>query len=111
MSIFRISSIAAMTRCARSGSGSVEQLVQPRRDDLPREAEPVLEPAARALLAALRELAPVLVDLVLRLAADLERDRLAEREVGAAVEGDELLAVELELDGHDRALGPGPAEP
>src|SRR5215208_6815187 len=84
--------------------GVAEQLGQALRDDLPREAEPVLEPAARALFAALRQLAPVRVDLFLALAADLERDRLVEREVRAAVERDELLPVELELDCHHGAL-------
>ena len=46
---------------------------------------------------------PVVVDLVLLLAVDLERDGLAERELGAAVDADEPLSVELELHGHDRA--------
>ena len=83
ISIFLICSIAAMTRCAFSRSGSASSSVSARRDDLPRDAEPVLQPAARALLAALGERAPVRVDLFLALAADLERDRLAERELRA----------------------------
>src|SRR5437867_1248408 len=58
------------------GVGIGEQLDEPGRDDLPRQAESVLQPAARALLPALGELAPVRVDLVLRLTEDLERDRL-----------------------------------
>src|SRR5205085_3227053 len=70
------------------------------------EAEAVLEPAARTLFAAFRELAPVGVDLVLRLARDLKRERLAERELGSAVQREELLSVELEADGHHGALGP-----
>jgi hypothetical protein len=32
----------------------------------------------------------------------LERDRLVELEMRAAVEGDKSLSLELELDGHDR---------
>src|SRR5215218_6503648 len=60
--------------------GIVEQLLQPPRDDLPGHPEAVLEPAARALLAALAEPAPVFVDLLLRAAVDLERDRLVEGE-------------------------------
>ena len=73
-----------------------EQLDQPRGNDLPREAEAILQPAARAFLAALRERRPVAVDLLLVGAVDLERDRLVERELGAAVQRDELLPVELE---------------
>ena len=42
--------------------------------------------------AALAELLPVVVDLVLVAAGDLERDRLVEREIRAAVEREELLA-------------------
>src|SRR5207237_8427469 len=57
----------------------LEQLRQPRRADLPRQAEPVPAPAAGAFLPAVGELAPVGVDLVLALAHDLERDRLVER--------------------------------
>ena len=58
---------------------------QPRQHpghDLPRHAVPVLEPAAlpRLLVAALAEPGPVVVDLVLCLALDLERDGLVERE-------------------------------
>src|SRR6266542_4656596 len=46
-----------------------EQLAQPVRDDLPREAVLVLQPAAHALLATIRrELRPQSVDLLLRLA-------------------------------------------
>ena len=41
---------------------------------------------------------PVVVELLLRLAVDLERDRLVEREVRAAVDADEALPVQLELD-------------
>src|SRR6185312_6695147 len=50
--------------------------------DLPRETEAVLEPAAllRLLVAARAELRQVAVDLVLRLAHDLERDRFVELE-------------------------------
>src|SRR3954447_6832208 len=71
-----------------------EQLREPLGDDLPRQAEPVLEPAARAFLStALRQLAPVVVDLLLVLTADLQRDRLAERELRPAVQRDELQAV------------------
>src|SRR5262249_10538773 len=62
-----------------------------------------LQPAARPLLAALGEPAPEIVDLLLGLAMDLERDRLVEFEMRAAVEGDKLLPGDLELRGHDRS--------
>src|SRR5262249_9576482 len=81
-----------------------QELGQAARDDLPGEAEAVLQPAARAVLAALAELLPVVVDLVLAVEVDRERDGLVELEVGAAVQRDHALAVELEADGHREAL-------
>jgi hypothetical protein len=54
-------------------------------------------------LPALGQALPVVVDLVLGLAFDLEGDGLVERELGAAVDADESLAVQLELHGHHRA--------
>src|SRR5262249_41224570 len=83
--------------------GVLEQPRQRSWDALPGEAEAVLEPAARALFAAVRERRPVVVDLLLGRAADLVRDRLVEGEVGTAVERDERLAVELEVDRHHSA--------
>src|SRR5919106_1223499 len=60
-----------------------EDLVEAGRGDLPGEAVFVLEPATHALLASVGgELLPVVVDLVLVLAVDLERDRLVERKLG-----------------------------
>jgi hypothetical protein len=70
--------------------------------DLPGKPVTVLQPAAVVLLAAGDELVPHPVDLLLGLAVDVERDRLVELEMGAAVEGDEVLAFELEGDRHDR---------
>src|SRR5450432_1422721 len=79
-------------------------------DDLPREAELVGEPAALAgRAAARRELLPIAVDLLLRLAFDDEREGGRELEVRATVERLEPLPLELEVDDHDAALGPGPA--
>jgi len=72
-------------------------------DDLPGEAEFVLQPAALNLFAALGELAPIVVHLLLALAVDLERDRLGELEVGTAVQADESLPFEIEHHDHDRA--------
>jgi hypothetical protein len=66
------------------GVGVGEELVHARRDDLPGDAEAVLQPAARAFLAAVGELLPVVVDLVLVLAVDQEGDRLAEGELVVA---------------------------
>src|SRR5207245_11471039 len=80
-----------------------QQLCHADRDDLPRQAVAVLEPPARALLATLGELAPVVVDLVLVGAVDQQGDGPVERELWTAVEGGELLAVEHELDGEDGA--------
>src|SRR6185312_8731907 len=77
-------------------------------DDLPGETVPILEPAAllRLRVAALGQLGPVVVDLLLRIAADDERDGFIEREHGPAVERHERLAIELERDGEDRSRGP-----
>jgi hypothetical protein len=44
------------------------------------------------------------VDLLLVVAQDLERDRLAERVLRTAVEGEELLPHQLEADGHHSAF-------
>src|SRR5438105_11439633 len=55
--------------------GAVQHLLHPLRGDLPRQAVPVLQPAAHALLAAvLSERVPEVVDLLLVLARDDERD-------------------------------------
>src|SRR5690606_36261635 len=70
-------------------------------------AEAVLAPAAHALLAAVGgERVPVAVDFGLGLAGNLERDRLGELEVRAAVQAGEGLAHQLELDG-DGLARPG----
>jgi hypothetical protein len=84
-----------------------QQLAERRGHDLPRHAVAILQPAALSLLASLAEAAPVVVDLGLIGTGDVERDRLAEREQRAAVDRGELLAVELELDGHHGARRPG----
>ena len=85
----------------------VEQFRQDRRDDLPRDAVPVLQPAARPrFAAALGEPGPVLVDLLLRSAVHLERDGLGELVFRPAVQRGELLAVQLEAHRHHRARRP-----
>src|SRR5436190_548626 len=58
-----------------------------------------------------RERAPEGVDLFLALARDLERHRLAERELRSAVQRHEALAVELERHGHHGPLGPRSRRP
>ena len=110
MSSFCIRSIASIARLARAGSASVKSASQPAGHDLPGQAELVLQPAALAVLAAVAELVPVVVDLVLVGAADLERDRLVEGELRAAVDDGERLPVELEAHGEHRA-GRSPGRP
>src|SRR5204863_4317 len=66
----------------------------------------VLDPSARTLLTAvLGQLAPVPVDLFLRLAHDHEGDAFREVEARSAVEGEVLAAVEDEIGSKDLALG------
>ena len=86
----------------------LQHLGQSLRHDLPGEAISVLQPPALLCLriAALRQLLPVVVDLVLRVAEHLQRDRLVELERGAAIERRERLAVDLEVDDHHRSRGP-----
>src|SRR5207237_181 len=75
-----------------------------RRHNLPGDPPLVLAPAARTLFAAVGgETLPVVVDLGLVRAVDLERDRLAEAELGSAVDAHETLPVELDLHRHHRA--------
>ena len=50
------------------------------------------------------ELFPVIIDLLLRLAVDHERDRFGELEARPAVQGHELLSIQLERHRHHRAL-------
>src|SRR5437773_6807282 len=88
------------------GIGIAEELRQRGRNDLPRQAELVLEPAAHLLLSAGGELLPLLVDLFLGLAIHDERYGLRDLEPRPAVQGDEFLPVQLEHRGHDRALRP-----
>ena len=78
--------------------GIAHQLGEARGHDLPGQPVAVLQPAARPLLAAVRQLVPVVVDLVLVGAFDEERDRLVEAELRAAVDRGERLAVQHEFD-------------
>src|SRR5439155_25252464 len=64
------------------------------------------EPAALHLLAAGGELLPKPVHFRLGLAAHDKRDGLGEFELRATVERHEVLSLELEFNGHDRAGRP-----
>src|SRR5712664_99007 len=86
------------------GIGIAQELRQRGRNDLPRQTELILEPAAHLLLSASGELLPQLVDLFLGLAIHDERYRLRELKLRPAVQGNEFLPVELETRGHDRPL-------
>ena len=52
---------------------------------------------------ALRELAPEVIDFGLRLAANLQRDRLAEFEIRTTIQSRECLSLDFEFNNHDRA--------
>src|SRR6185312_9202014 len=89
--------------------GILHQFHEDVRDDLPGHAELVGKPAAHIWLAALRESVPIVIDLVLRVAMDDERDCRGELVLRAAVEGDERLPIEPELGGHHGSLLPRPS--
>src|SRR5690606_19301640 len=73
------------------------EFVERRGDYLPGDAEAVLEPAAHRLLAsALLQALPVVVDLLLVLAAHVHGDGFRELEVRAAVVGVETLPAHPE---------------
>src|SRR5207249_4978464 len=82
-------------RCLRVARLLVaEHLRQLLGHDLPREPEAILQPSARAFLAAIRgQLGPVAVNLFLRLAHDHQRIAFGESEGGSTVEGEELPPV------------------
>lgn len=83
-----------------------QQLLQHSRNNLPRKPKLIRNPATLLLgrVTSLSKLAPVIIDLLLVLAVDLEGDGLGELPFGgASVETDEGVAAELELDDHDGA--------
>src|SRR5580658_1349154 len=84
-----------------------QQLGKSRRHHLPRQAVAVLEPAAAPFSACGGKFLPQTVDLCLAVAADDERDRFRELEMRTAVEGGDLLAIQLERNRHDGALRTG----
>ena len=103
MSSLRMPNIACIARCARAGSASPKSsstAVGTTCHDSPKRSfsqphGPSLPPSDSLL--------PVVVDLGLVLAGDREGNGLVERELRPAVDRDEALAVELELDGHHHA--------
>jgi len=80
------------------------QLRQNGRYDLPRDAVTVLEPSAGSLFPAFAQPKPLTIDLFLRVAENLKRDRFAELEDLSAVQGSEGLSVQTKLHGHHRNL-------
>ena len=80
---------------------------QHRWSDLPRQTESVLEPTALRLFTAISgEFLPKIIHFFLRLAVHDERDRFIEFELRSAVQSDELLAFELELNRQHRSRRP-----
>ena len=75
--------------------------------NLPAQAEAICKPAAGHGFAAFDQLAPVVVDLFLGVAADEEREGGIELMRGAAVEKDHFLALKLDRDRGNLAHGPG----
>src|SRR6266516_5573501 len=77
------------------------------RHYLPGKTVFIRKPAALHFLAAAGgEFFPVIIDLLLRLAVDHERDRCGELELRPAVQGHELLSIQLERHRHHRPLLP-----
>src|SRR4030095_14410902 len=80
-------------------------LIESGEDYLPRNAVLVLEPSAGPGFSTLTQPVPEIVNLLLRLTAHLKGHSLVERELGAAVERREFLAIELETYNHHCARG------
>ena len=105
MSSFFICSIACIVRPAFSGSGSLMYSESCRGHDLPRDAEPVLEPAALLRLgrAALAESAPSSGRPPPASSQSTTNETAGVNAVlGSAVERREALAGERELDDERR---------
>src|SRR5437660_11808739 len=81
-----------------------QHLAQGGGNDLPGQAVLVLEPAAWVFSTGRRQLRPERIDFLLRLTVDEQGYRLRELELRAAVQGVEVLTLELEGAGHDRPL-------
>src|SRR5207253_2106506 len=85
-----------------------QQLAQHGGNDLPRQPELVLEPAALVFRSTGGQLLPQLVHFLLRLAVYEQGYRRRELELRAAVQGVKVLTLELEGAAHDRPLRPRP---
>ena len=85
--------------------GIFDQVREARGNDLPGETEFVFQPAALALGAANEEFRPIVVYIVLRVAANDERNGFVKFENGSTVQRGELLPVELESNSEHHALG------
>jgi len=81
-----------------------EQLAENRGDDLPGEAELVLQPAAAIGAAAGGKFVPKIVDLFLGLAVDEKGDGGCELELRAAVEGEEFRGLRAGRSRTSRSL-------
>src|SRR6185369_901120 len=88
---------------------TLQQCEQRCRNDLPRQAVFIFQPAALYFLPAFSEPVPKMIDFLLRLAIDDERNRFGKLELRSAVEGCELQPLEFERDGHDAAFRSGAA--
>src|SRR5881394_419656 len=84
-----------------------QELAEHGGNDLPRDAELVLEPAALVFGSTGGQLLPQLVHFLLRLAVHEQGYRRRELELRAAVQGVEVLPLELEGAAHHRPLRPG----
>src|SRR4029450_2222214 len=106
MSILSISIIAFMTRFAFPASGSAN--ISPRKTGLTCHERPNLSLSQphRRRSAIGGKFLPEIIDLILGLAVDRERDRFGELELRAAVERDKVDSVERKLHRHYRSWWP-----
>ena len=95
MSMRFIRIMASKARLARVGIGAADQARKLPRDDLPREAIAILDPAALLGLRHGGERVAQAIDLGLRFDRDLERNRLIEFEERPAIETGECCPIRV----------------